>query len=361
MGTRWTRREFLTASGGLAGATLAGWPVRAWGQAKLPSPIRVITVAPFAPFYDRFTQRTGVEVIKPPYVSPTDTLQKLSAPGGTGITDLTTLTASFAKALVERNLLLPIDYEKIPNARTLYPLFERDKLTKDGKPHAFPHIWGYDTVLYNTTKIPKDDPGTQSWKLLFDDRYKGKVALRDDAHQSLLAAAFAMGYKDPVHELNRKELGEVKKFLVGKKKNFRTLWTGFAEAVNLMKSDEVWAMYGWLPMRVNLQKEGKQILNNFPKEAVLFWTHVYLIPKGARNLESVYAFLDFVIGPEYSVPLTRGTGYMSTSSLVETQLSAEEKVALGYDLPQRGVRLYGLDLPENLNEWNQAWAEFKSA
>ncbi len=361
MGTHWTRREFLTISGAVAGGALAGLPARAWGQAKLPSPIRVITLAPFAPYYDQFTQKTGVEIIKPPYVSPTDTLQKLSAPGGTSITDLTTLNASFAIALVERNLLQPVDYDKIPNAKTMYPLFEKDKLSKDGKPYAFPHIWGYDTVLYDTTKISKDDPGTHTWNLLFDDRYKGKVALRDEPHQSLLAAAFAMGYKDPVRELNRKELGEVKKFLVAKKKNIRALWTGFAEAVNLMKSDEVWAMYGWIPMRVNLQKEGKKVLNNWPKEAVLFWTHVYLIPKGARNLESVHAFLDFVISPEYSVPLTRGTGYMSTSKLVEAQLNAEEKVALGYDLPQRGLRLYGLDLPENFNEWNQTWAEFKSA
>jgi spermidine/putrescine-binding protein len=361
MTARWTRREFLTASAGVAGATLAGWPARAWGQAKLPSPVRILTIAPFAPFYDRFTQKTGVELVKIPYVSPTDTLQKISAPGGIGITDLATLNAPFVKPLAERNLLLPIDYEKIPNAKTMYPLFEKDKVYKDGKPYAFPHIWGYDTVLYDTSKISKDDPVTQSWKLLFDDRYKGKVALRDDAHQSLIAAAFAMGYKDPVQELNRKELGEVKKFLVAKKKNFRALWTGFAEAVNLMKSDEVWAMYGWIPMRVNLQKEGKPVLNNWPREAVLFWTHVYFVPKGARNLESVYAFLDFIISTDYSLPLTRGTGYMSASGLVETQLSAEEKVTLGYDLPQRGVRLYGLDLPENLNEWSQTWAEFKSA
>jgi hypothetical protein len=50
------------------------------------------------------------------------------------------------------------------------------------------------------------------------------------------------------------DLNEVKKFLISKK-NFRTLWMQFGGR-HLMSSGEVWAMYGWMPMRAALQKDG---------------------------------------------------------------------------------------------------------
>ena len=78
---------------------------------------------------------------------------------------------------------LALDLGKIPNAKKLMPLFQDEIVVRDGKPYFIPVYWGYDSVLYNTEAIAEDM--AQSWGILFDDKYAGKVALRDDAHQMI--------------------------------------------------------------------------------------------------------------------------------------------------------------------------------
>ena len=123
-----------------------------------------------------------------PYVSPTDTMAKISAPGGTVKYDLMVSLTEFVKGPVlgpgaGDEKALALDLDKIPNSKKLMPLFQDEIVTRDGKPYFIPVYWGYDSVLYNTEAIAQDM--AQSWGILFDDKYAGKVALRDDAHQMI--------------------------------------------------------------------------------------------------------------------------------------------------------------------------------
>ena len=114
--------------------------------------------------------------------------------------------------------------------------------SRNGNAYMVPVFWGYDSPLFRTDKIPVDDPATKSWGILFDDRFAGHTALRDDAYQALLVAALALGHKDPP-TMPLSDLREVQKFLISKKRNIRALWSKFGEAVNLMSSGEVWTMH----------------------------------------------------------------------------------------------------------------------
>jgi len=126
-----------------------------------------------------------------------------------------------------------LDMAKIPNAAKLLPLFQRESIQRAGKTYAMPILWGYDSVMYNRKKIPEDASLMQSRKVLFEDKYAGRVALRDDVHQSIVAASMAMGHKKPF-DMDAKELGDEAKYLIAKKKNFRTLWTQFGEAADML-------------------------------------------------------------------------------------------------------------------------------
>lgn len=362
------RRAFLRGAGALAvgGAAVGlGYESLAPGRGDAapagtltvlmgPSAVRPELVAPFE-------EKSGIKLNIAPYVSPTDVVTKLIAPGGTRAYDVMGGLTDFSTPLVEKGLLLPLDMSKIPNVQYLNPLFKQDILTRDGRPYALPFYWGYDSVLFNTTKIPENDAATQSWGVLFDDRYKGKVALRDDAHQSILITALHLGHRDPLG-MDRSDLKEIIRFLVSKKGNFRALWSGFAQAVNLMASGEVWAMYGWILMRTTLQRQGQPVTNNWPKDGLIVWTQVAFAPKDTAAAPQVHVWLNHLLSKEYGVALTKvNGGILSCSRLVETEFSKAEMRQLGYDLNERGLNLFRLGRPKHLDQWLEAWAEFKSA
>jgi hypothetical protein len=115
------RRKALKVTGALAASLSAGIPLSVFAQrAKIravmpnvfiPDPVRPIITS----------QSGGVEVDNLPYVSPSDSLAKLMAPGGTGQYDMIITLTNFAKgpalgAKAGDERLLALDMSAIPNA-----------------------------------------------------------------------------------------------------------------------------------------------------------------------------------------------------------------------------------------------------
>ena len=227
----------------------------------------------------------------------------------------------------------------------------------DGKLYALPYYWGYDSVVYNAKHMPD---GGETWGRLWDDRYKGRLSLRDDALSSIQPVALFLGYNP--NRLTKAQLEDCKKFLISKKQHFRQLWSTYAEAVNLLRSEEVWALWGWLPMVASLRKEGMDIRYGMPKERAIAWFSSYIISKDTKVLPACHAFLDWVLDEKFAMAMTRDYGYrMTTTVHLKNLTPAEIKEMQLDDIPGLVSKLFIQELPENLNDWVQAWSEFKSA
>jgi spermidine/putrescine transport system substrate-binding protein len=365
MGSGLDRRSLLGQGAAALGLIAAGaWAPRiARGQDG-----RLFVLMPPSPLEprlrDMIQERLGLTIEAAPYTSPTDNMAKLLAPGGGEYDVMVTLTDFVRPALGDalgRELLLPLDPALVPNLQHVIPLFADDVLRKDGVPYTAPFYWGYDSVLFNRAEVPEDDELTQSWGILFDDRYAGRVAIRDNAHQSLLITALHMGHENPL-AMDRADLDEVTAYLISKKGNFRTLWTQFAQAVGLMSSGEVVAMYGWILMRTTLQGQGFDVTNNWPREGLLWWGQAAFVPAQSRSPEQAQAFIDYLLSAEYGHAMTQVTGgILSASALAREAFTEEERSALGYDIMERGLSLFRLGLPERLDLWLEAWTRFKNA
>jgi spermidine/putrescine-binding protein len=287
------------------------------------------------------------------------------APGGTKNYDLMISLTQFVRgpALGAKDgdeRLHALDMSKIPNAKNLMPLFKKDIVSRNGKTYMIPIVWGYDSVIYNKDHISPDDPLTQSWGVLFDDKYKGKIAWRDDAHGMIMCAALSTGHSDPVN-MDSNDLKEVKNFLKDRKKNVRTMWSKFGEAVGLMSSGEVWAMYGWIAMRRVLQSQNINVTNNWPSDGLLIWNQSGFIPKDSPNAAASERVINAMLSTEFGAKLTEITNYPSTSGEVAKLYNDDEKRKLGFDVTDRGVKLIGLHQPASIDKWIEAWNEVKAS
>ena len=362
-GRRLTRRTFLGHTGALAlGAGLAGaLPGLAEAQQNATLRVNMGPSAVLPPLCDMFKAKTGINIYVAPYISATDTISKLLAPGGTRQFDVMSSLTDFARPAVVQDKLLGWTDKDVPNSRYIMPHFRSDILTKNGHNYTIPFYWGYNTILINRKYVPENDPGTQSWGLLFDNRYKGRVAMRDDPLESIQMTAIYLGYKDTMN-LSRSDLDDVVKFLVSKKRNIRTLWSQFAQAIQLMASGEVVAMYGWILMRTTLQRQGFDVVNNWPKEGIQWWAQSAYISKDTSNPDAAYKWVNFLLSKDYGAQLTKlNGGILSASSVAQETFPPADRAKLGYDLFQRKLVFVREGLPNNYGWWIEAWSRFKTA
>jgi spermidine/putrescine-binding protein len=115
-------------------------------------------------------------------------------------------------------------------------------------------------------------------------------------------------------------------------------------------------------MVASLRKEGMDIRYGMPKERAIAWFSSYIISKDTKVLPACHAFLDWVLDEKFAMAMTRDYGYrMTTTVHLKNLTPAEIKEMQLDDIPGLVSKLFIQELPENLNEWVQAWSEFKSA
>jgi spermidine/putrescine transport system substrate-binding protein len=301
----------------------------------------------------------GVRIQNTTTANNPTTFSKLMAGGGRDV-DVVQIAGPFIPPMADQGVLQPIDMSKIPNAKALYPDFAKPEYAfgKDGKQYGVPFVWGYDSLLYNADKVAQSD----SFGVLFDEKYKGHIGLRDDAFFGLSTAALYLG-KDKPFALEAKDLQDVKKFLISKKPIIRTFWSSFADVTTLMKNGDIWATAGWLPIYwVLKQTEKMNVRYPVPKEGAPGWVACMVIPKETKSVEAAHRYINWMLSADWAMPIARDKGYYSTGSLGVPSLPAEIKQALNYDeLDALMKRLKWSGFPPNLQDWTEAWTEFKAA
>ncbi len=123
----------------------------------------------------------------------------------------------WVKYFAESGLVQPWDTKLIPNFKHLNPLMVKAGQYK-GQQYGIPEDWGFDAILYRSDKVK---PKARSWGLLFDERYKGKIAWYDDGSTMLPMTGLYLGFKDPWNQTDA-QLKQAQKFLVSKKHLVRT-------------------------------------------------------------------------------------------------------------------------------------------
>ena len=358
------RRKLLGGVSAAGSLALLGLPASVRAQSVTIQALLNALLMPEA-LRPMVVQATDTRVELSPYTSVTDVVAKLLAPGGTSRFDLMGTLTNVVRGpgLGEKpgdEKMRALNMALIPNAAGILPVFRRDIITRDGRTYGLPMAWGYESVIYNTERVPTGDSLTQSWKLIFDDKYKGRLAWRDDAHGMIMTAALALGHKDPV-KLAGNDVREVGKFLIDRKKNIRTMWTKFGEAVGLMASGEVWAMYGWVSMRAALRKQGHKVLNNWPRESLLTWSFCALVPRDAPRAEAAMRVINVMLSSDYGRKLVETTNYPSTSAGAAASFSKEEWAERGLNIGDQGIPLYGFDLPLAMDQWVETWNTVRAA
>jgi spermidine/putrescine transport system substrate-binding protein len=295
------RRRLLQSMGGLTIAAGFGAATRAVPAAAQGNVGGTLTILCWQG-YDGpnaavpFREENGVD-IQATYLGSNDEIFATLRAGGLGTIDIVTPYHGYVKNLFEADLLQEIDYTRLPNTKDYIPLFQKPEWnTFDGKTYSAPFVWGTGPMIYNAKFIP-DAP--KEWMDVMKPEYTGKVVMTDDALGHYLIWNQVTGAKDPT-QVTQEELDKTTDLLIEiKTKQARAFSPNMGDMADIMARGEAWlSTIGW------------EAIPNFPvaAEADLRYTHPapgdftfvdsYCIPKDAPNLDTAYAFIDWMLSPE---------------------------------------------------------------
>jgi spermidine/putrescine transport system substrate-binding protein len=266
----------------------------------------------------------------------------------------------WVKYFATSGLVQPWDTSKLANFKHLNPFMVKAG-QYGGKQYGIPDDWGLDAILYRSDKVK---PKNRSWSLLFDERYKGKIAWFDDPVENLTIAGLLFGFKDPWNQTDA-ELKKSQQFLISKKHLVRTIWSSETDLWQLFGSGDVWIALAWPNDWVQMKKKKLPVVYMHPakgKQKPIAWVGMFMLLQGTPRPELAHAYVDAWSSAKSGKWLEDNYGYGHANTLARPS-SSDLLKALQLTNP-RAVTLPNAYLDRDVPRravYAKAWEEVKAA
>jgi putative spermidine/putrescine transport system substrate-binding protein/spermidine/putrescine transport system substrate-binding protein len=297
------------------------------------------------------------------YMGSSDELVAKLRGGSAGNYDVISPSSDVATSIAAAGLAAPLDLSKIPAYGQLSPQLTSLPLVRlNGQVYGVPFMWGPDPMLYDTTVFAKPP---ESWNILWDPKYRGKISVWDDL-STVYMAAQVLGYDTPdpsqLYNLSDDQLEAVKKKLLELKPSIRKMWSTGGELTNLFQNHEVVAAMGWPLMTNQLRKINFPVGETIPKENTTGWIDHLMITAASDNKELAHEFLAYMIEAQTQKKVTDVTGYTPANPQAAQFMTPEEVKALHLDdVDNYQKRLYFWQNVPRRAKYNEIWNEVKAA
>lgn len=237
--------------------------------------------------------------------------------------------------MLRKKLLLPIDrnFGKTPDyIPNISPFIQAqlNKLSPSGHKttdYVVAYMWGTAGLLYNKKYVPQED--VQSWKCLWDPKYKGKILMKDsyrDAYGTAIIYAHAdelaegkLTVEDLMNDNSSEAMDLSEQYLKRMKPNIAGWEADFGK--EMMTKNKTWLNLTWSGDAVwaidEAEKVGVNLGYEVPKEGSNIWYDGWAIPKYARNVKAASYFINFLCRPDIALRNMETIGYVSAVATPE--------------------------------------------
>lgn len=275
------------ASLGLKGTTIN---VYNWGEYIDDEEIDVIS---------QFERLTGCKVNYTTFESNENMYSKLS--GGGVSYDIVVPSDYTVEKLIAEGMLEKIDFNNVPNYAKYFDSEQYGYLLEDRingetvKDYAVIYNIGTTILIYNT-KYVKEKP--DSWSVLWDAQYKGKVLMFNNPRDSFAIAQFMLG--QDLNSTNPADWDAAAQLLKEQREKVQPSYVMDEVFIKMESGDYYFATYyaGDFELMHNNNPDLDYV---FPKEGVNSFYDSFCIPKTTQNKKGAEAFINFMMEPEIAL------------------------------------------------------------
>ena len=224
-------------------------------------------------------------------------------------------------------VLQPIDVSRLSNWDDVVPAL---KNVKDGfheDRHWFvPFEWGQTSVTYRTDLF--DLAGEEeSWGMLWDERYAGRLSIIDAAEDSWWCAAIYAGVD--TDNLSDEDIRTVFDLLAQQQKVLLFRQSDMTTVEQALASGELVAAMTWNSSPLALTQQGVPVKFANVKEGALTWVCGMVLTADAPHYDKAHDLLDAMIAPEVGKFIIEDYGYGHSNAKGFELVSEDELFARG--------------------------------
>lgn len=300
-----------------------------------------------------FEQKFGVQIKYDTFESNDDLYAKLKA-GNPGY-DVIVPSDYMVTIMRKEELLEPLNLEKIPNIKNIEPKFKNPPFDP-GNQYSLPYQWGTMGLGYNIKATAQE---INSWQVIFEPKYKERVALVDELRSMLGGVLIYLGY-DP-NTTNLEEINKAKDYIIEHKDTIAAFAPDTGQL--LLDQGEVDLAVEWSGDIFQVMEENPNIRYTIPKEGSIIWVDNIAIAKNAPHKDTAEQFINFLLEPEISAKISNFVKYGSPNKVaIEKGLINEKELKNPgiYPPPEVFDKLtYIKDVGEATRLYDEAWTEVK--
>lgn len=324
----------ITRRAVMAGAALGAPAILGARAASRAGSVNITAYDGFVPpdVARQFEADTGIGVRVRLAASQAPELNLLVTERDHPITDICTVAGSRLHQFVANGIIEPLDTSRLTNWDRINPLYsDADWNHAGGAVMGVPLVIGANVLVSDIGAV---SPAPDSWGVMFDPRYRGRVTY--DIEDFLLCTMALQGadptfvsyLSDPAAAARAVNAAR-DRLIRTKSQVVRTFDEGSELQQLLIGGDAVLAQtYTSVPGKLILA--GEPYRRVVPREGSMAFVYTFAIIKGAPNPDAAYRFLDAMLGtPGIAAALTRSSGYMAAFRDAGAGLTAIEQAAYG--------------------------------
>ncbi len=224
-------------------------------------------------------------------------------------------------------LFQTLDTSKLSNWSDVIPeLWNLEGNVVGGKPYMAPFDWGRTSITYRTDLVDLQGK-PESWGILWDERYKGRIGVIATAGDAWWCAAIYAGVD--FSEISTKENIERVAAVLRKQRPLVRLYTDDMTTLEqALASGEMVAAMTWDASAVTLKSQGIPVAFANPKEGALTGVCGAMMHKDAPHPDKAHDVIDSLLSTETGKWLI-GEGYGHSNAKSFELFSDDELAALG--------------------------------
>lgn len=302
-----------------------------------------------------FEEETGIQVVYQEYADNEVLFTSLDSE--TVDYDIVFPSDYMIEKMISKDMLLPLDFSKIPNYANIDDRFKNLPYDADNA-YSVPYMWGTVGIVYNKTMV--NEP-VDSWDILWDDQYANKIFMYDSERDSIMVALKKLGYS--MNTRDEKELEEAKQALIEQS----PLVLGYVgdEGKNKMINNEAALMVAWAGDAMVMMENNPDLEFVIPTEGSNYFVDGICITKNARNVEAAYEYINFLCRPEIAAKNALYIGYSTPISAARALLPEairESEVAYPDETITSGELMEMFNDPSDVAPlYSEIWTQVKAS
>ncbi len=224
--------------------------------------------------------------------------------------------------MISEDMLLEFDVnEEIENYVNIENSFKGLYYDPESR-YSVPYTYGMVGIIYNTNLVDPEDYEKQSWELLWNEKYSGKILQFNNPRDAFGSAMYYKGIDinstDPVDWEHALEILKLQKPLVQGYVNdeiFNKMTTASAAIAPYFAGDFI-----------TMADQEEALAFYYPKEGTNYFVDAMCIPKNAAHPDIAKEYINFMLTEEPAVANAIAIGYSSPNLIVQNSDSYLEEM-----------------------------------